>query len=191
MQIKHYVLHRLILFEVVFFISVRLFDNDFFLYLDSSKVRLKRDVPRVLVTSGSRRESPVRNSSVPGALSESSGLSLRRCFSLLFLSLFHRRARGGDLLHLGILSTCFSTTYLPTCILRTYVHAHTSLSALVIFATSYRRQLLNRAPRRDHQRNFRTFRQDKRKYKMLTYSIAFDIQDITFVALRTKTIFPE
>lgn len=150
MQIKHYVLHRLILFEVVFFISVRLFDNDFFLCLDSSKVRLKRDVPRVLVTSGSRRESPVRNSSVPGALSESSGLSLRRCFSLLFLSLFHRRARGGDLLHLGILSTCFSTTYLPTCILRhvctrTYIALRSRYFCHVLSATIAESSTLSRS----------------------------------------------
>lgn len=62
-----------------------------FLYFDNSKVRLKRDVPRILVTSGSRRESPVRSSSVPGALSVSSGLSLRRCLSLLSLSLVERR----------------------------------------------------------------------------------------------------
>jgi len=47
-------------------------------------VRLKRDVPRVLVTSGSRRESPVRNSSVPGALSESSGLRASAVASLSF-----------------------------------------------------------------------------------------------------------
>jgi len=94
------------------------------------EIKARRYVPRIFVTSGSRRESPVKNSSVPGALSESSGLSLRRCLSLLSLSLslslfslflFRRRARGGDLLHLGILSTCFSTTYLPTYILVMYV----------------------------------------------------------------------
>jgi len=146
---------------------MHLFNNEFFMsWQFEGEIKARRYVPRIFVTSGSRRESPVKNSSVPGALSESSGLSLRRCLSLLSLSLsLSLSSLSFSFVDVREAATSSTSVFYPPAFQRPtylraswscmYVHVYTSLSALVISATFYRRQLLNWAPRRDQQRNFR------------------------------------
>lgn len=156
------------------------------------EIKARRYVPHIFVTSGSRRESPVRNSSVPGALSESSGLSLRCCLSLLSLSLFRRRARGGDLFYLGILSTCFSTTYLPTCILVTYVYTckYTTLRSRYFCHVLSATIAESSTPPRSAKKFPPSFLRINENTGCL-HGIAFDIQNMTLVALQTEIIFLE
>lgn len=107
---------------------------------------IDRDVPRILVTSESRRGSPVRSPPPPGALWESSGLSIAA--SLV------------DGLHLGILSTCFSTTYLRA----SPVHArsHVLCSRYFRYALSATTAESSRAPHGITRKNSREFPRNKK-----------------------------
>lgn len=131
------------------------------LCLDSSKMRLKRDVPRVLVTSGSRRESPVRlllrPRSIVGIIRFEPPLS-SLSFSLTTTCERWRPPPPRYSIHL-LFNDLPTYVHLAHVCTRTRARAHSRLSALVISATFYRRQLLESSthPRRDRQGNFRGF----------------------------------
>jgi len=128
-------LRRFIPFELSHFYLYAFIQQRIFLYLDSSKVGLKRDVPRVLVTSDSRRESPVRNSSVPGALSESSGLRASAVASLslsLSLSLVDVREAATSSTSVFYPPAFQRPTYLRASCARMYVHIHHSPLSLFL-----------------------------------------------------------
>lgn len=121
------------------FIFMHLFGNEFFIYPADRRWEWSEMIPNCLsdwpgriyheiflaflVTSGSRRGSPVRNSPALGALWESSGLSIA-----FFLSLSLLKGRGR--FHLSILSTCFSQR--PTYLRAFHTHIYTRKYSAVL-----------------------------------------------------------